>query len=151
MIVRLEAIWITFAIFSPIPSGLYSIGNDEHASTFEVQRKLKLLQNQSHDAIFFMLRILNENGVMNLHEKLTGSSAPHVKHPTIKVVSKAGLCLVSKAFSKRCIVIPPPKEPPLPSSDGDQVALLAKFVVGPLMPSVMGWEPSEVQGLELFH
>src|SRR5215469_110557 len=102
-VVRLEAIWITLAICSPIPSGFYSIGNGEHASTFAVQRKLKLLQNQSHDAIFFMLRILNENGVMNLHEKLTGSCSPHVKHPTVKVISKARLRLVSKTFSKCCI------------------------------------------------
>src|SRR5215472_11048332 len=113
MRVRFEAIRITLAIFSPIPSGLYTIGNSKQAGTFKRYRKLKLLSNQLNCLPLQLLWILNENGVMYLHKDLATPTSPDVEHPPVEIISKAALSHVRQPFAKRCIVVPPSKEPPL--------------------------------------
>jgi hypothetical protein len=75
--VSFKSIWIALRILAPVPAGGAIIGDGESAAVFKRDRIEDLFHHFRDDFVFFFFRVLDEDGVVNLHEDLTVIVSPN--------------------------------------------------------------------------
>jgi hypothetical protein len=92
--------------------------------------------------------VLDEDGVVDLKEKLNSSQAPDGEHSSVKYVSNGTLRIECNCFSDSGIVVSSTKEPSSSTSKSRKVAICPKLLCYGRVPLSVGGEGGEVSILE---
>lgn len=148
-LVAFQAVGVSSGMLGPIPSCLCFGRDDEGAGVIKLYWDLDCGDDLRDDCIFERLRILDEDRVMDLHEKLAQAEPPHLEHPTIKNVSDGALWIEGYGLTNSCIIVATAKKPTAATSKRSKMAILSKIASDPGVPPLMGWESVEISPLKV--
>jgi hypothetical protein len=109
------------------------------------------LEDLWEDFILEVLGVLDEDGVVDLKEKLYEISSPDVEHSAVEDISNRALRIVCNCLSDSGLLVTSAKKPPLSSHKRYKIPMFYQLLRYVLMPSRDTGEGSEVLALELLN